>query len=246
MPEVGEKVFSFESFTLDLRRGCLRREDREVELRPKSFEVLRYLVENAGRLVSKDELIRAVWPNVIVTDESLTRCVSDARLALGDNDQTIIKTVPRRGYLFAAPVSLPPERPDREDAIDRQPVGTAAKPEPRETAPLLSIVVLPFANLGGGTEQDYFVDGITESLTTDLSRIRGAFVIASNTASAYRGKAMDARQIGRELGVRYVMEGSVQSGADRIRVNAQLIDAETGAHLWAERFDKPRADVFDM
>jgi TolB-like protein len=249
MPEVGGKVFSFESFTLDLKRGCLRREDREVELRPKSFEVLRYLVENAGRLVSKDELIRAVWPSVIVTDESLTRCVSDARLALGDKGQRIIETVPRRGYLFAAPISLPPERPDREDAIDRidrRPTGAAAKAEQRETAPLLSIVVLPFANLGGGKEQDYFVDGITESLTTDLSRIRGAFVIACNTAFAYRGRAMDARQIGRELGVRYVMEGSVQSGADRIRVNAQLIDAETGAHLWAERFDKPRADIFDM
>src|SRR5260370_4816885 len=105
MHEISEKVFAFESFTLDLRRGCLRREAREVELRPKSFEVLRYLVENAGRLVSKDELIRAVWPNVVVTDESLTRCVSDVRLALEDHAQRIIKTVPRRGYLFAAPVS---------------------------------------------------------------------------------------------------------------------------------------------
>jgi len=113
-------------------------------------------------------------------------------------------------------------------------------------APRLSIVVLPFANLGGDKEQDYFVDGITESLTTDLSRIPGSFVIARNTAFTYRGKAVDARQVGRELGVRYVMEGSVQSGGSRFRVNAQLIDAETGAHLWAERFDKPRADLFDM
>ena len=113
-------------------------------------------------------------------------------------------------------------------------------------APRLSVVVLPFANLGGDKEQDYFVDGITESLTTDLSRISGAFVIARNTAFAYKGKGADARQIGRELGVRYVMEGSVQTGGGRIRVNAQLIDTETGAHLWAERFDKPRADLFDM
>jgi len=113
-------------------------------------------------------------------------------------------------------------------------------------APRQSIVVLPFTNLGGDEAQDYFVDGITEGLTTDLSRLPGAFVIARNTAFAYRGKARDVRQIGRELGVRYVMEGSVQSGADRIRVNAQLVDAETGAHLWAERFDKPRADLFDM
>jgi TolB-like protein/class 3 adenylate cyclase len=122
----------------------------------------------------------------------------------------------------------------------------AAAAETLSRAPRQSIVVLPFTNLGGDKEQDYFVDGITEGLTTDLSRLPGAFVIARNTAFTYRDKARDARQIGRELGVRYVMEGSVQSGTNRIRVNAQLIDAETGAHLWAERFDKPRADLFDM
>jgi len=115
-------------------------------------------------------------------------------------------------------------------------------------APRLSIVVLPFVNLGGNSEQDYFVDGITESLTTDLSRIPGAFVIARNTAFTFKNKPVDARVIGRELGVRYVMEGSVQSSGsgDRIRVTARLIDTETGAHLWAERFDKPRGDIFEM
>jgi TolB-like protein/tetratricopeptide (TPR) repeat protein len=112
--------------------------------------------------------------------------------------------------------------------------------------PRLSIVVLPFVNLGGNSEQDYFVDGVTESLTTDLSRIPGAFVIARNTAFTFKNKPVDARAVGRELGVRYAMEGSVQSGGDRIRVNAQLIDTETGAHIWAERFDKPRADIFNM
>ena len=114
------------------------------------------------------------------------------------------------------------------------------------SAPRLSIVVLPFANIGGDPEQDYFVDGVTESLTTDLSRIPGAFVIARNTAFTFKNKPVDARVVGRELGVRYVMEGSVQGSGDRIRVNAQLIDTATGAHLWAERFDKPRADIFDM
>ena len=113
-------------------------------------------------------------------------------------------------------------------------------------APRLSIVVLPFVNIGGNSEQDYFVDGVTESLTTDLSRIPGAFVIARNTAFTFKNKPVDARVVGRELGVRYVMEGSVQGSGDRIRVNAQLIDTATGAHLWAERFDKPRADIFDM
>ena len=126
-----------------------------------------------------------------------------------------------------------------------------AKPAPapaseKPGAPRLSIVVLPFANIGGDPEQEHFVDGVTESLTTDLSRIRGAFVIGRNTAFTYKGKAVDLKQIGRELNVRYVLEGSVQRGGNRMRVNVQLIDAETGNHLWAERFDKPLADLFDM
>src|SRR5271166_3827665 len=125
------------------------------------------------------------------------------------------------------------------------PAPTVSEPN-RQTAPRLSIVVLPFADIGGDAEQEHFVDGVTESLTTDLSRIRGAFVIGRNTAFTYKGKAVDLKQIGRELNVRYVLEGSVQRGGNRMRVNAQLIDAETGNHLWAERFDKPLADLFDM
>jgi TolB-like protein len=120
-----------------------------------------------------------------------------------------------------------------------------AAPE-KSAPPRLSIVVLPFANTGGGPEQEHFVDGITESLTTDLSSIRGAVVIARNTAFTYKGKPVDVKTIGRELNVRYVLEGSVQRGGNRMRVNVQLIDAETGNHLWAERFDKPLADLFDM
>ena len=126
-----------------------------------------------------------------------------------------------------------------------------AKPTPatapeKSAPPRLSIVVLPFANIGGDPEQEHFVDGVTESLTTDLSRIRGAFVIGRNTAFTYKGKPVDLKQIGRELNVRYVLEGSVQRGGNRMRVNVQLIDAETGNHLWAERFEKPLADLFDM
>src|SRR5271157_5081913 len=126
-----------------------------------------------------------------------------------------------------------------------------AKPAPasapeKSAPPRLSMVVLPFANIGGDPEQEHFVDGVTESLTTDLSRIRSAVVIARNTAFAYKGKPLDAKTIGRELNVRYVLEGSVQRGGNRMRVNVQLIDAETGNHLWAERFDKPLTDLFDM
>jgi TolB-like protein len=126
-----------------------------------------------------------------------------------------------------------------------------AKPAPatapeKSAPPRLSIVVLPFANIGGDPEQEHFVDGVTESLTTDLSRIRGSFVIGRNTAFTYKGKAVDLKQIGRELNVRYVLEGSVQRGGNRMRVNVQLIDAESGSHLWAERFEKPVTDLFDM
>ena len=141
-------------------------------------------------------------------------------------------------------------RPVRVYAVKTGSESTAPAPsavEPnRQGPPRLSMVVLPFANIGGDPEQEHFVDGVTESLTTDLSRIRGAVVIARNTAFTYKGKAVDLKPIGRELNVRYVLEGSVQRGGNRMRVNVQLIDAETGNHLWAERFDKPLADLFDM
>ena len=138
-------------------------------------------------------------------------------------------------------------RPVRAYAIKSFSSGSSSKahtPTPSKSgAPRLSIVVLPFANIGGDPEQEYFADGVTESLTTDLSRISGSFVIGRNTAFTYRGKHVDLKQIGRELNVRYVLEGSVQRSGNRLRINVQLIDADTGAHLWAERFDKPVADL---
>ena len=137
-------------------------------------------------------------------------------------------------------------RPVRAYAVGLNANYTDRAVPPLSSAPHLSIVVLPFANMGGDPEQDYFVDGVTESLTTDLSRISGSFVIARNTAFTFKGKAVDVKKLGRELNVRYVLEGSVQRGGNRLRVNVQLIDAETGNHLWAERFDKPVADLFDM
>ena len=126
------------------------------------------------------------------------------------------------------------------------PAAPFASAPSRAQPPHLSIVVLPFANMSGDPEQEYFVDGVTESLTTDLSRIHGAFVIGRNTAFTYKGKPHDLKQVGRELNVRYVLEGSVQRAGNRMRVNVQLIDAESGQHLWAERFDKPLADLFDL
>ena len=141
-------------------------------------------------------------------------------------------------------------RPVRAHAVVQEgssPTIRVARPTPgRFSAPNLSIVVLPFTNLSGDPGQEYFVDGVTESLTTDLSRISGSFVIGRHTAFTYKGKAVDLKEIGRELNVRYALEGSVQRGGDRLRVNVQLVDAETGAHLWTDRFDKPVADLFDM
>jgi len=236
MQAVSENVFCFEDCTLDLRYGVLRRGDREIDLRPKSFAVLRYLVENAGRLVSKDELIEVIWPNVNVTDGSLTRCVSDLRRALGDGEERLIKTVPRRGYRFAAAVSR------RANGA-----GSAAPmSEAISTIPRLSIVVLPFLNLNGDPQQDYIADVITEELTSSLSRIHGSFVIARSTAFTYKGRGVDVKQVGEDLGVRYVLEGSEQHTSARVRVNVQLIDAETGAHLWSDRFELDRTDLLRM
>ena len=150
---------------------------------------------------------------------------------LGDRD---LKNIARPVRVYAVALGSPTSA--------RAPASAPEKSAP----PRLSMVVLPFANIGGDPDHEHFVDGVTESLTTDLSRIRGSFVIGRNTAFTYKGKAVDLKQIGRELNVRYVLEGSVQRGGNRMRVNVQLIDAETGHHLWAERFDKPLADLFDM
>ena len=232
MRSSGREVFCFEGYTLDLARGRLRGAGAEIELRPKAFELLRHLIENAGRVVPKGELVNAVWPNVIVGDDSLARCLSDLRQALGDADRQIIKTVPRRGYMFAALVTVS--------------AGGEPAPRPAAAPPRLSIVVLPFANLSNDPEQEYFADGITDDLTTDLSRIADSLVIARGTAFMYKGKAVCAKQVGRELGVRYVLEGSIRRSGDRVRVNAQLIDASTDAHLWAERVEGDTGDLFAL
>jgi adenylate cyclase len=239
-------MFRFEGYTLDIARNALRTADRDLQLRPKSFEVLRYLVENADRTVTKQELMKAVWPNVIVTDQVLTHCVSEVRQAIGDSRQTVVKTIPRRGYRFTAPVlgAAAAGRPALPMA-EAPPAGSDSAS--RSQSPLLdrpSVAVLPFANLDGDPKQDYFSDGITEDITTELSRFSELLVIARNSAFQYKGKPVDIRQVGQELGARYVLEGSVRRSGDRIRITAQLVDAVTGAHRWAERYDRELHDVF--
>ena len=243
------QTLQFGAFALDLDRLCLRGPDGIIELRPKSFEVLQYLLQHAGRVVAKEQLITAIWPNVTVTDDSLTRCISEVRRAIGDARQLVVKTVPRRGYVFDGPViaaSTPEPTPARK--IDRARLspfdkdGDQAQLRSRINAPF--IAVLPFANLSGKLKEDYFSDGITEDIITELSRFSELRVIARHSSFQFKGKAIDVRQIGQELGARYVLEGSVRRSANRIRVTAQLVDAATGAQRWAERYDRKLEDVF--
>ena len=233
----------FAGLVLDLDACMLARESGEaVPLTRGEFAVLRMFVSRPGRVISRDALLDAFANRRFEPfDRSVDVLIGKLRRKIKSDPKQprLIVTVPGEGYQFDALRFRPPQ------IVELANSDTTAKPN-GPSPPRLSMVVLPFANIGGDPEQEYFVDGVTESLTTDLSRISGAFVIARNTAFAYKGKAGDVTQIGRELNVRYVLEGSVQRAGGRMRVNVQLIEAETGAHLWAERFDKPVADLFDM
>jgi adenylate cyclase len=243
------KSLRFEGFTLDLDRLCLDGPTGQANLRRKSFEVLRHLVERAGRVVTKEELIAAVWPDVTVGDESLTQCVSEVRRALGDRGQRIIKTIARRGYLVDVPISAgdvaaePPPVSSQKSA-PAEPLSLIAPPLPLLDRP--SIAVLPFANMSGDPEQEYFADGMVDDLLSALSRIRWLFVIARQSSFSYKGRAVEVKRIARELGVRYIVEGSVRKSSTRVRIAAQLIDAETDAHIWADRYDRDLNDIFAL
>ena len=231
-------VYLFADFRFDRASGGLFRRDDNGAFAPvtigsRALDLLTVLMQRRGDVVSKEQIAAAVWPNMAVEKGNLFVQISALRAIL-DNEQSgqsCIQTVAGRGYRFITPVTR----------------CAASRSTPAETGPFrLSIVVLPFANLGGDPEQEYFAEGVTDSLTTDLSRIRGAFVIGRSTAFIYKDKAADVRQIGRELNVRYVVEGSVQRGEKCLRVNVQLLDADTACHIWAQRFDKPVTDLFDM
>jgi adenylate cyclase len=229
-------VYRFGTFVLDLRRGCLHQGDTEIKLRPKSYAVLRHLATNAGRLVGKDELIETVWPSVVVTDESVARCVSDVRQALGDTRQELIRTVPRRGYLLVTHRVLQLSATGRGGS-------TACLSSPPGKP---SIAVLPFANLNGDPGQDHFADGTAEEIITSLSRISWLCVVARSLSFACKGRTADVAQVGRELGARYVVDGSVRQSGDRVRISVQLVDSVGGTHLWADRFDGAVDDIFDL
>jgi TolB-like protein len=199
------------------------------------------LVEHSGDLVARDRLTAAAWPETVVEDNNLNMQIAALRRVLDDGrtEPSCIQTVPGRGYRFVARVT-------RVKAEAR--AGAAALP-PSALLPLPdkpSIAVLPFANLSGDPEQEYFADGMVEEIITALSRIRWLFVITRNSSFTYKGQVIDAKQVGRELGVRYVLEGAVRKAGQRVRVTAQLIDATTGAHLWADHFDGSLEDIFEV
>jgi TolB-like protein len=264
----GADIVLFGGFRFDRRRGLLSRQNEDGRLVPvaigsRALDVLGLLIDRHGDLVSREEIMNAVWPGV-VEGANVTVQISALRRALDDgrSDGSPIQTIPGRGYRFTAAVTrrdrVDPDRASRLQARKEstENIARALKPElteepartsvPPAAAPRLSIVVLPFTNLSDDREQQYFADAITEDLTTDLSRLANMFVISRNTAFTYRNKPVDTKQIGRELGVRYVLEGSVRRSGNQLRVNAQLIDAATDAHLWTERFDRDTADLFAL
>ncbi|MCZ6772829.1 MAG: winged helix-turn-helix domain-containing protein [Proteobacteria bacterium] len=204
----------------------------EIAVEPQVFALLQFLIENCDRVVSKDEIIEHVWDGRIVSDGTLNSRINSARRAVGDDGkaQAVIKTFPRRGFRFVAALS-------KDDDIAPAPTSVSDKP---------SIAVLPFHNLSNDPEQEYFSDGITEDIITALSRIRQFFIIARNTTFTYKGKAVDVQTVAKDLGVRYVLEGSVRKVGDRVRISAQLIDGDTGNHIWAERYDRELEDIFEV
>jgi adenylate cyclase len=216
-----------------------------VALSKRAVALLRILVERAGALVSKNALIEAAWPGLAIEESNLTVQIAALRRALGEEPggQDWIVTLPRRGYRFVGPAVTQSEAPIATTAT----ADPAAKLTPMRAIALSdkpSIAVLPFENLSGDPNEDYFSDGITEDIITELSRFSELFVIARNSSFTYKSKAVDVRQVGRELGVRYVLEGSIRRAGDRVRIAAQLVDATTAAHLWAERFNRKLEDVF--
>jgi len=235
--------FLFEDHVLDTDRRELRRGAQEIPVGPQVFDLLVYLVQNRERVVTKDELLDAVWSRRFVSESNLTTRINAARKAIGDSgeEQRLIRTVPRKGFRFVGVVSIAAETATKE-----VPARTATTRIPLPLPDKPSIAVLPFQNLSGDPEQEYFTDGMVEDITTALSRIGWLFVIARNSSFTYKGKTVDVKQVGHELGVRYVLEGSVRKDGSRVRITGQLIDATTGGHIWADRFDGTLEDVFEL
>jgi TolB-like protein/DNA-binding winged helix-turn-helix (wHTH) protein/cytochrome c-type biogenesis protein CcmH/NrfG len=266
----------FDRYVLDLDRGSLLLDGNEVALRPKTFAVLRHLVENSGRLVSKEELFAAVWPNLVITDDALVQSVGELRRALGDDGSRLIRTIPRRGYRFESEVSVltaagetAPEAPPAAAeprgaarwrlgllavaltvllAVAALWVGTGDRFAMRSPEPGAkpAIAVLPFVDHSDEPGREYFADGLTQDIINALGRFSALTVVSWNAVLPYKNKAMSPEKVGRGLTVAYVVEGSVRRIGEHVRVSAQLVDTRQGQVLWSARLDEALADVFAL
>lgn len=237
--------YLFEDCALDTNRRELHRDGSPVPVEPQVFDLLVHLIRHRDRVVSKDDLLAAIWQGRTVSESALFNRINAARTAVGDTGgrQSLIKTLPRKGLRFVGLV--------REDETPPFPAHRALKPVDayRETPHLSlpdrpSIAVLPFDDHSGDPDQEHFADGLSEDLITGLARIRWLFVSARNSAFAFKNRVIDLKAVSRELGVRYVLEGSVRRAGKRVRISAQLVDATTGGHVWAERYDRELVDIF--
>jgi len=243
MTDAGARVrYEFDGFQLDIQQRLLMTgtERRPVPLPPKIFDTLLYMVERRGELLEKTTLLKAIWPNVIVEENSLNQNISALRRALGENpgEHRYIVTEPGRGYRFVADV--------RVIAASPTVAAPARAPERRSNALRKSVAVLPFANLSGDPAKEYFGDGIAEELIHKLARVPGLRVPARTSSFAYKGRNVDVRQIAADLDVSVVLEGSVRSAGERLRITAQLIDGHNGFHLWSHSFDRKFEDLFEL
>jgi TolB-like protein len=240
--------FTFDDYVLDRERRELTRGSKAIAVGPQVFDLLLYLLQNREHVVSKDDLLDGVWGGRIVSESTLTSHINAARKALGDSgrEQRLIRTVARKGFRFVGDVRETRAPDDAEHLKARS--GESIK-EPAQGLTLPdgpSIAALPFVNLSGDPAQDYFGDGVVEDIIAALSRSRWLFVIARNSSFTYKGRVVDVKQVGRELGVRYVLEGSVRKAANRVRITGQLIDATSGAHIWADRFEGALDDILEL
>lgn len=257
---------AFGDYVLDSGRRELRRGSQQIALEPQVFDVLLYLAQNRDRVVTKDDLIAAVWDGRIVSDSTLTSRINAVRKSVGDSGdrQAVIKTYARKGFRFMGDVRIGREDNGSDDAPDRiqiAPVTSLSReapdtfvkepPSPAGSGTALtwdgrpSVAVLPFNNLSGDPEQEYFSDGITEDIITALSKYRSLVVIARNSSFAFKSAA-DVRRVGLTLGAEYLVEGSVRKMAQRVRITAQLVETEGGRHIWAERYDRDLQDLFTL
>ena len=240
--------FRFSDHVLDVDLRELTRGGESVAVEPQVFDLLVHLIENRDHVVTKDDLIETVWDGRIVSESTLTSRINAARKAVGDSgkDQIMIRTLARKGFRFVGDVQPQASNGGEARGEAPQPLAPAGESLHRQLPALdrTAIAVLPFANLSGEPEQEYFSEGISEDIITALSKLRWFYVIARNSSFIYRGKSVHHQRIGEELGVGYVVEGSVRKDGDHVRITAQLVDVATGSHLWAERYDRNLADVF--